>query len=544
VRKTRSSPRRIGAAIAAATLLTAGGLIAASTSASASVCTATGPQDTCGPYDYSGITMSNGYDTYTENNEWGANKGTSQVLTSTDPGHWSLSATATPAGYTGVQTYPNIQQLTSNWTGNGWNGSGTADDTPLSGLSSLTSSFAQSMPHNSQTVAEAGYDIWTNYSSDIMIWVDNVNRGTGGSDQIGTATIGGQDFTVYQYGGKGGEIIFSLDGSGGTGTFANEASGSVDILGTLNWVQAHGYVSNIKIGQIDFGWEICTTGAQAETFSVSSYSLTGVPGKNSGGGSPSPSASPSTSPSATTTSPAAPTPTTTSPSAPTPTTTSPSAPTPTTTSPSAPTPTTRSPSAPTPTTTSPTASPFVVLAGDTNVESGPDSNVAGQAEAFPYKASASGTARSASFYLDSASMATKITVGVYSNNRGHPGALLAQAADNSLTAGAWNTVALPPVKMTAGTRYWIGLLGTGGTIIFRDTASGGGTSENSAQTSLTSLPSKWSSGPGWASSPASVYVSDVPSSDGSTSGSSGGPNLQTLAWYLARGASLVVAIPN
>jgi hypothetical protein len=177
----------------------------------------------------------------------------------------------------------------------------------------------------------------------------------------------------------------------------------------------------------------------------------------------------------------------------------------------------------------------VVLAGDTNVEPGPDSNVAGQAEAFQYAANASGTARSASFYLDRSSMATKITVGVYTDTMGHPGALLAQAADKSLTAGTWNTVALPPVQMTGGTSYWIALLGTGGTIIFRDTDTGGGPSENSAQTSLRSLPSDWSSGSGWASSPASVYVSDAPGSGGSPPPSGGGhhhhPNWEILSWY-------------
>lgn len=33
-----------------------------------------------------------------------------------------------------------------------------------------------------------------------MIWIDNVGLGSGGAQQIGTAGIGGQAFTVYQYG--------------------------------------------------------------------------------------------------------------------------------------------------------------------------------------------------------------------------------------------------------------------------------------------------------------------------------------------------------
>jgi hypothetical protein len=108
-----------------------------------------------------------------------------------------------------------------------------------------------------------------------MIWVDNVNRGTGGATKIGTATISNQHFTVYQFGGAGGEIIFSLDGSGGTGTFAKETSGTVSILNTLRWVQAHGYVKNITISQIDFGWELCSTGGYAETFTMKHFTIEG-----------------------------------------------------------------------------------------------------------------------------------------------------------------------------------------------------------------------------------------------------------------------------
>jgi hypothetical protein len=48
-----------------------------------------------------------------------------------------------------------------------------------------------------------------------------------------------------------------------------------------------------------------------------------------------------------------------------------------------------------------------VLLGDTNVESAVDANDAGQAEAFPYRASASGKASSASFCVDGSNTATE-----------------------------------------------------------------------------------------------------------------------------------------
>jgi hypothetical protein len=40
----------------------------------------------CGPYTYARITNSNGYNTYTGQDMWAANSGTTQTLTSTDMG--------------------------------------------------------------------------------------------------------------------------------------------------------------------------------------------------------------------------------------------------------------------------------------------------------------------------------------------------------------------------------------------------------------------------------------------------------------------------
>ena len=69
---------------------------------------------------------------------------------------------------------------------------------------------------------------------------------------------------MYTYG--SGEIIVSLD--------QNETSGTVDILKTLQWLQARGMVSSAAtLGQVDFGWEICSTGGRPETFTISKYSL-------------------------------------------------------------------------------------------------------------------------------------------------------------------------------------------------------------------------------------------------------------------------------
>ena len=192
-------------------------------------------------------------------------------MSANDPGDWQVVSTE-PAGNTGVKTYPDVQQLFNNWTGGGWNGSGSMTNTPLSGLGSLTSTYSETTPRGG-TIAQFAWDIWltnTNGPNEIMVWVDNSQRGNGGATLKGTATIGGQAWTLYQYG--GGEIIWSL---GAQGTYAQQGSGTVDLLALLRDLQNRGIVSaGATIGQIDVGWEICSTGGGPETFAVNGYTLT------------------------------------------------------------------------------------------------------------------------------------------------------------------------------------------------------------------------------------------------------------------------------
>jgi outer membrane protein assembly factor BamB len=152
------------------------------------------------------------------------------------------------------------------------------------------------------------------------------------------------------------------------------------------------------------------------------------------------------------------------------------------------------------------------LFGDASIEPSLDSNTAGQAEAFQTTASASGTVSTLSVYLDSGSSATSVVAGLYSDASGHPGTLLTQATLAAPVAGAWNTIAVTPVAVSGGSSYWLALLGPSGTIKFRDRCCGGGTtSEASAQTTLTSLPSTWSGGGVYHDGPVSAYGSSTSS---------------------------------
>jgi hypothetical protein len=48
----------------------------------------------------------------------------------------------------------------------------------------------------------------------------------------------------------------------------------VNLLALLRWLQRNGHAAaGASIGEIDFGWEICSTGGVHETFTVSKYDL-------------------------------------------------------------------------------------------------------------------------------------------------------------------------------------------------------------------------------------------------------------------------------
>jgi outer membrane protein assembly factor BamB len=148
-----------------------------------------------------------------------------------------------------------------------------------------------------------------------------------------------------------------------------------------------------------------------------------------------------------------------------------------------------------------------VLLGNQVIEAQRDSNRLGQAEAFQTTGTVSGTLSSLSVYVDPSASVSKLSAGIYANNGTHPGTLLAQASVNSPAPGAWATLPLS-APVTAGTTYWIALLGTGsGNIYFRDRANGSCVAEASSETTLTALPATWTAGARYADCPVSAYGS-------------------------------------
>jgi hypothetical protein len=145
------------------------------------------------------------------------------------------------------------------------------------------------------------------------------------------------------------------------------------------------------------------------------------------------------------------------------------------------------------------------LIGTKSIESQTDQNAAGTAEVFSMTAWRTGTARKLELYVEPGGGATTVIAGIYADAGGRPGALMGQGS-RAVRNGAWNTITLPERAVTTGTRYWIGILGQGGALRFRDRA-GSGSSQTSAQTSLTSLPSTWTAGTTYPDGTLSVLVS-------------------------------------
>jgi hypothetical protein len=141
-----------------------------------------------------------------------------------------------------------------------------------------------------------------------------------------------------------------------------------------------------------------------------------------------------------------------------------------------------------------------VLLGTTAVQPVADSVSAGSAEAFAATASASGSVSQISVYVDIGNTVPSMVVGIYSDDNGHPGTLLAKGTRTGLTALGWNDVAVPRTALQSGQDYWIAVLGLGdGNLRFRDGIGFSCHSEVSRSSSLDTLPSSWQTGLVWAS---------------------------------------------
>ena len=133
------------------------------------------------------------------------------------------------------------------------------------------------------------------------------------------------------------------------------------------------------------------------------------------------------------------------------------------------------------------------IVGDNAVETHVESSSAGQARAYSFTASNTGTATAFNIYFDSGNAATSVKVGVYSSDGTNPVTLLSSGSLSGTPKSSWSAIPISSVSLTSGKQYWLVVLAPSGagTVKFRDKS--GGTSKRSSLTTLTSLPTTWTS---------------------------------------------------
>jgi hypothetical protein len=185
-----------------------------------------------------------GYTLY--NNIWGNGAGP-QTIWANSYSNWGVWANHPNTG--GVKAYPNASIPVNK---------------SLSSLSSVKSSFNVTVP-NSGAYTTA-YDIWANNNAyEIMLWMNKVGPvGPLGTSQ-GSLTLAGHSWTVYK-GSNGANAVFSFVRSG------NTSSGTVDILSIMRWIQGKGWFGNVTLGNVQFGYELTSSGGGLN-FVTNSYSV-------------------------------------------------------------------------------------------------------------------------------------------------------------------------------------------------------------------------------------------------------------------------------
>jgi hypothetical protein len=186
------------------------------------------------------------FDVY--NNEWNTGQAGPQTIWADSYRRWGVESTQ--ASTVDVKTYPSVQE--------------NYNHPALRSLRRLSSSFRESMPKAANFDAEAAYDIWINNNNiEVMVWVDNHGQRPAGQ-VVARTTFYGKKYSLWRVNNT---ITFELSGK-------QETKGTVHLHTMLDWLISHGYVpSSATLTQVNFGWEICSTGGKPLDFTVSYYRL-------------------------------------------------------------------------------------------------------------------------------------------------------------------------------------------------------------------------------------------------------------------------------
>ncbi|MCK2216152.1 hypothetical protein MF672_020455 [Actinomadura sp. ATCC 31491] len=191
-----------------------------------------------------GTWTNGGYTLY--NNIWGSGAGP-QTIWANSSSNWGVWANHPDTG--GVKSYPNATKYVGK---------------RVSALGSVTSTFNVTVP--SGGAYTTAYDIWDSANAyEIMLWMNR--RGAVGP--LGTrrtsATVGGHSWDVYR-GSNGANQVFSFVRTG------NATSGTVDVKAVLTWLRSNGWMGDVTLGNVQFGYEI-TSSSGGMNFTTNSFSV-------------------------------------------------------------------------------------------------------------------------------------------------------------------------------------------------------------------------------------------------------------------------------
>lgn len=187
---------------------------------------------------------------YTMNNDvWGSGAGP-QTMWANSGSNWGV--TSDQPATNGVKSYPHAEFDINR---------------SLTALHGVSSKFNVTVPGTG--VYNTAYDVWLNNNAyEVMLWMNEVTAGPLGSLQQ-TVTVGGFTWKFYA-GSNGANQVYSFIDTG------QVSSGTVDVLAVLKWLQSAGRFggSTATLGNVQFGWEISSTGGVNRTFTTNSYSVT------------------------------------------------------------------------------------------------------------------------------------------------------------------------------------------------------------------------------------------------------------------------------
>ena len=108
--------------------------------------------------------------------------------------------------------------------------------------------------------------LWMSYTGSVGPISYNYNASGKAVPVVSGVTVGGHTWNVYQ-GTNGSNAVYTFTRT------SNTTSGTVDVRAILKWIENEGWMGNVTLGNVEFGYEI-TSSSGGLNFDTNSYSVT------------------------------------------------------------------------------------------------------------------------------------------------------------------------------------------------------------------------------------------------------------------------------